>query len=72
MRFVVQDGHLLVYADVEELAEGIDPGAHAGREVQVLSIPLEAGTNNEHVVEPMAQGIASVLEAGWQTPSAVT
>ena len=67
MRFVVQDGHLTVYADVEELAEGIDPGAHAGREVQVISIPLEMGTNNEHVVEPMAHGTASVLEAGWQT-----
>ncbi|HEY8417072.1 MAG TPA: hypothetical protein VIK93_03430 [Limnochordales bacterium] len=70
MRFVVEDGHLTVYADVEELAEGIDPGAHAGREVQVISIPLEMGTNNEMIVEPLAQGIASVLEAGWQTPSA--
>ncbi len=70
MRFVVENGHLTVYADVEELAAGIDPGVHAGREVQVISIPLEMGTNNEIIVEPLAQGIASVLEAGWQTSAA--
>src|SRR5690606_4823353 len=70
MRFVVEEGHLRVYAEREELAAGIDPGVHTGREVLVISIPLETGTNNEMLVEPMAQGIASVLEAGWQTPAA--
>ncbi|MBO8140589.1 MAG: hypothetical protein H0Z37_00235 [Firmicutes bacterium] len=70
MRFVVEDGHLLVFADLDELAPGIDPGLVSGREVQVMAVPLERGTNNEQVVEPMAQGIASVLEAGWQSPSA--
>ncbi len=70
MRFVVQDGYLHVYADVEELADGIEVGDAYTREVQVMAVPIEHGTNNEHIVEPMAQGIASVLEAGWQTKSA--
>lgn len=70
MRFVVQDGYLTVYADVDELADGVYVDAGGAREVQVLAVPIEHGTNNEHIVEPMAQGIASVLEAGWQTKSA--
>lgn len=70
MRFVVQDGYLTVYADVDELADGVQVDADGAREVQVIAVPIEHGTNNEHIVEPMAQGIASVLEAGWQTKSA--
>lgn len=70
MRFVVNDGYLLVYADVDELADGIEADPDGGREVQVLAVPIEHGTNNEQIIEPMAQGIASVLEAGWQTKSA--
>ncbi len=70
MRFVVNDGYLLVYADVDELADGVRVDADGRREVQVLAVPIEHGTNNEQIVEPMAQGIASVLEAGWQTKSA--
>lgn len=70
MRFVVNDGYLLVYADVNELADGVRVDADGRREVQVLAVPIEHGTNNEQIVEPMAQGIASVLEAGWQTKSA--
>lgn len=70
MRFVVSEGYLYVYADVHELADGVEVDADGAREVQVLAVPIEHGTNNEHIVEPMAQGIASVLEAGWQTKSA--
>lgn len=70
MRFVVQDGYLKVFADVDELAEGVHVDADGAREVQVMAVPIEHGTNNEHIVEPMAQGIATVLEAGWQTKSA--
>ncbi|MFS8523788.1 MAG: hypothetical protein FWJ83_02905 [Limnochordales bacterium] len=70
MRFVVNDGYLYVYADVDQLAEGVRVEDDGRREVQVLAVPIEYGTNNEHIVEPMAQGIASVLEAGWQTKSA--
>lgn len=70
MRFVVNDGYLLVYADVDELADGIASRTTDNGEVQVLAIPLEHGTNNESIVEPLAQGIASVLEGGWRTRSA--
>lgn len=70
MRFVVNDGYLFVYADVTELgadvkADGVDAG-----EVQVLAVPLERGTNNEKIVDPLAQGIASVLQTGWDSRTA--
>lgn len=70
MRFVVRDGYLHVYADVNELAEGLQPVNGATGEIPVLAVPIEYGTNNEQIVEPLAQGIASVLEAGWRTKSA--
>src|SRR5690625_216467 len=70
MRFVVNDGYLYVYADADELAEGLRPVDGKTGEVQVLAIPIEYGTNNENIVEPLAQGIASVLEKGWRTNSA--
>lgn len=69
MRFVVNDGYLYVYADADELGKDVQ-GAAAGGEVQVLAVPLEHGTNNEKIVDPLAQGIASVLEAGWNTRTA--
>lgn len=70
MRFVVNEGYLYVYADVDELADEVAPTNGATGEVQVLAVPLEHHTNNEHIVEPLAQGIASALQAGWRTKSA--
>lgn len=70
MRFVVEGGEVKVYARVEELAVDIDPPVTGNGEVHVISLPLHEGANNEEIVEPMANGIASILEAGWGDPAA--